>query len=264
MKKFCKTWMIPALILALSGCGNSVGTGSETVVGEGRVKFECSAAKTVSSQRAGQKTLPEDALPATEDISLTITGGSEEETVFLEYAAMSEYDTPLLKEGDYKAVFQYGNPETDGDGKACFGGETDFAIVARTTVSQDITLTLTNSVLSLTTSEWFRNYYTEYTLTLRTESGFEKSYTGSPESPVESTEALFVKPENKIYFSGSAVKTNGKEVEFPRTEICVTKARTWHTLEIDAGEASEGTVKITLDDTMVQVPESEIELNPES
>lgn len=265
MKKSCITWMIPALAIVMSGCDNRVGTGPEPVVGEGNIQFEYAVSDRVSSPRIGQRSLPVEALPDTESISMTITGGPEEQDpVSLYYETMAEYDTPLLKEGDYQASFRYGDPETEGDGKACFAGQTDFTIVARTTTAKEVSLALANSVFSLKTTEWFRSYYTEYTLTLRTESGFVQTYSGSAENPLESTEPLFVKSDNKIYFSGSAIKTNGKEVEFPTTEICTTKPQTWHTIDIDAGEASEGKIHVTLDESMIKISESEIELNPES
>ena len=90
------------------------------------------------------------------------------------------------------------------------------------------------------------------------------AFSGEDTEPEAESEPVFVKAGTSLYFSGTAVKTNGVEVSFPRTEIAVTKARTWQTLGIDASEAAGGTVEIVLDDSVVEVKEISIELNPDA
>ena len=85
------------------------------------------------------------------------------------YDVMSDYDQPLLQAGDYQADFSYGNPDTEGENAGCFKGTKQFTVVARKTTTEQVSLSLVNSVYSLSCSEWFRQYYTDYDLTVRTE-----------------------------------------------------------------------------------------------
>ena len=261
MRKNCITWLIPAMAIALSGCENKVGTGAENIAEGGNIQFEYGIVERVESSRTGTKTLPASVIPDLNDISLTISDG-EETTLY--YTTMSRYDKPMLKEGPYTAQFYWGDIDDEGESKACFAGEKEFTIISRSTITESVNLTLSNSLVSVTTTEWFRKYYPEYTLILRTESGLERKYTGTTTNPLTETDALFVKPASKIYLRGNAVKTNGIEVEFPTTEICTTKTRTWHEIDIDAGEVADGAIKVQLDDKIVKISEKEIELNPES
>lgn len=264
MKKKSKRWMIiPVLALVLSGCDNGIRSDANDVAATGGIAFECGIASRVALHNNGTRTLPESVMPDINDIALVITSNEDEE-FSLHYSTMRRYDKPLLTEGLYTAHFSCGDIDEEGEEKACFAGQTEFTIVARTTITEEVTLSLANSVINLTTSEWFQKYYTDYSLTLRTDSGLERTYTGTSDMPVVDTEALFVKPAGTISLSGSAVKTNGIEVEFPETVLCVTRPNTWHEIEVTAGEASEGCIKIQLDDKMMKIKEKEIELNPEA
>lgn len=258
-------WMIPMLALVLSGCDNGVVNDTDNVAATatGGIEFECGIASYVALRDNGTRTLPEGVMPDVDDIALVITSNDDEE-LSLHYSTMRRYDKPLLTEGLYTAHFSYGDIDEQGEGKAYFVGEKSFTIIARTTITEEVTLSLANSVINLTTTEWFQKYYTDYSLTLRTDSGLERTYIGTADTPVVDTEAVFVKPATTIYLSGSAVKTNGIEVEFPETMLCVTRADTWHEIAITAGEASEGCIKIQLDDKMTKIKEKEIELNPEA
>ena len=110
-------------------------------------------------------------------------------------------------------------------------------------------------------TDWFKNYYTSYNLTVSTESGYQSGHTLVPDT---NPTPIFVRPNTKLYLSGKATKTNGVEVEFPKTEIGVTAARTWHSIEIDAGSAGQASLDLRFDDTPTTVETREIELNPEA
>ena len=113
-------------------------------------------------------------------------------------------------------------------------------------------------------SKWFSDYYPEYDILIETESGYQAALSAADNGPETESEPVFVKAGTSLYFSGTAVKTNGAEVSFPRTEIAVTKPYTWQTLRIDASDAASGTIEIVLDDTAVEIKEISIELNPDA
>ena len=177
---------------------------------------------------------------------------------------MSDYDQPLLQAGSYKADFSYGNPDTEGENAGCFKGTKQFTVVARKTTTEQVSLSLVNSVYSLSCSEWFRQYYTDYDLTVRTESGFRSGFSGSTAKPLTGTLPVFVKAATKLFLSGSATKTNGVKVEFPETEIGTTAARTWHTILLDAGAVGQASITVSLDDSPIEIKEVDVELNPDA
>lgn len=249
-----------ALAVLLSGCSSDIRTDRES--GKGNVHFECSVSSDVVLTKADPvRELPADLLPGTENFKLVI---SSSEGIVSTYENMSKYDQPMLPAGDYTAEFSYGDPEAEGNRAVYFTGEKNFTVVARKTSTEQVSLSLANSVYSLKFSDWFKKYYTEYQIDIRTESGLENAFSGSSSKPLEETAPVFVKAATKLYLSGSATKTNGTKVTFALTEICTTKARTWHTINVNASQVGEASLEITIDDTPVSIEEIPVELNPDA
>ncbi len=213
------------------------------------------------NQQSRYRTLPAEYIPGTENLRLEISSGIG---TVASYDVMSDYDQPLLQAGDYQADFSYGNPDTEGENAGCFKGTKQFTVVARKTTTEQVSLSLVNSVYSLSCSEWFRQYYTDYDLTVRTESGFRSGFSGSTAKPLTGTLPVFVKAATKLFLSGSATKTNGVKVEFPETEIGTTAARTWHTILLDAGAVGQASITVSLDDSPIEIKEVDVELNPDA
>lgn len=262
MKTNMKRHFTVAVAAAMLACGCSRGT-QAVPEGEdrGRAAFACDVSASVGVTRAETKLLPAEHVPAVEALKLEI---SDSEGIVASYPTMAEYDQPLLKEGAYTASFSYGDPEEEGAGKGSFEGQRQFTIVARKTITEDVTVSLVNSVFTLKFSEWFRNYYEEYSINLRTESGFQAGFIGSASMPLVETVPIFVKPGTKLFFGGTATKTNGAEVTFPETEIGVTAPCTWHTVNIDAGQVGHVGIVVSLDDTPTAIEEIPVELNPDA
>lgn len=253
------TIAVAAAMLA-SGCSQ----GTQTVPegdNRGMAAFACDVSASVGVTRAETKPLPAEHVPAVERLKLEIT---DAQGVAVSYPTMEEYDQPLLREGTYTALFSYGDPEEEGVGKGCFEGQRQFTIVARKTITENVTVSLVNSLFTLNFSEWFRNYYEDYSINVRTESGFKAGFIGSASMPLVETVPIFVKPGTKLFFGGTATKTNGVEVTFPETEIGITAPCTWHTVNIDAGQVGHAGIVVSLDDTPTAVEEIPVELNPDA
>ena len=257
--------MMAAGILFLQAC-----TGTEVVVqeGTGSVEFRCSTQPEVQFARTAAKadgqqtrTLPEGILPESADLKLSITGP---DGYSAEYETVAAYDAPQIRAGEYTAVFSCGDPDKEGPDAAYFETVQDFTVVARKTSVENVAVGLANSVFSVVVSQWFADYYPEYEIVIETESGHETTLSETDTEAETESQPVFVKAGTSLYFSGTAVKTNGAEVSFPRTEVAVTKSRTWQTLCIDASEAASGTIEIILSDDVVEIKELEIELNPDA
>lgn len=257
MKKLFTAMLLLAVVLATGGCSKE--TPAEQ--GEGQVAFEVGATAQVAAsdtdQTRANRELPVSVIPAAANFSLTIT--TPDGALVNSYDSFSDYNQPLLQHGDYKVRISSGDPLREGPSACHFEGGIDFKVVARKTVSYQIKATLANSAVSLTTTEWFRKYYTSATLTIRTTNDYKESFhiSSTGDSP------FFAQPGSQLFLKGSAIKTNGAEVQFPETLIGTTKARTWHTIIVDMGTAAKGSITIQLDDTMTEIPE-QIELNPEA
>lgn len=246
--------------MLVSGCSQGTHTLPEGD-NQGRIEFVCDVSASVGATRAGTKQLPAECVPAADELKLEITGLQGH---IASYETMADYDQPLLNGGSYTAYLGYGDPDGEGAGKACFKGEKEFIIVARKTITESVSVSLVNSVFTLQFSEWFRNYYSDYSINLRTESGFQAGFIGSASSPLLETVPIFVKPGTKLFFSGTATKTNGVEVTFPETEIGVTEACTWHTVNINADQVGQAGIVVSLDDTPTAIEEIPVELNPDA
>ena len=253
------------LILLLGGCSTSPSPAPDdpqkgAIVFNSSVSPEVAVAAGSDTKAAATRTLPASCLPGPEQMKLKLTASSGP-TFEMNYESMVDYDQPLLDPGSYTAKFMYGDPATEGPDEAYFEGTVTCTIVARKTVTQEVTHTLANSVYTLHLSDWFKNYYTSYSLTVYTESGYQSGHTQVPDlNPTP----IFVRANTKLYLSGKATKTNGVEVEFPKTLIGTTEARTWHSIEIDAGSAGQASLDLRFDDTPTTVETREIELNPEA
>ncbi|HIW98030.1 MAG TPA: DUF4493 domain-containing protein [Candidatus Tidjanibacter gallistercoris] len=255
-----RIWIAVAAAVVLCATGCSEGKEGLPAGGEGRVVFDCTVSAFVGT-RADTRTLPSGTVPDEGALALVLSGA---EGTAASYDAFADYDQPLLREGTYTAAFVYGNPDAEGPDAACFAGEGTFDVVARKTVTEPVAVSLANSVVSLAFTEWFRGYYTDFSLTVHTASGFRTGFVGSQISSSGETAPVFVKAGTELFLSGSATKSNGVEVSFPETLVGTTAARTWHTVTLDAGQAGRAGIVVTLDDTPVAVEEIPVELNPDA
>ncbi len=259
MKRFSFIMALP-LVMLVAGCA---GGKEPAAVGKGSVVLECSVAGGVDAlTRAETKLLPDGSVPDKDDLKLVVSNA--EGGVVKSYGRAADYDAPLFWTGDYTFEFSYGDADGEGPGKAWFYRSQPLTIVARKEMTQTVTVKLANSLYSLVLTDWFKNYYDEYSLVITTGSGYAHTFAGSKSEPLTET-PVFVRAGTKLYMSGTAVKTNGVEVAFSNTEICPgTAACSWHTVTADLSGIGDGSLAIRLegDDELVNVP-VEIELNPD-
>lgn len=263
--------ILPVMALIVSSCTGKIATVPDEQ-GTGDVVFQCSIVgnvaasgtgdlKSAETKADGKRELPSDVIPGPEKLKLVISGP---DGILGTYNSMSGYDQPMMDAGTYNAVFTYGSPDKEGIAAPYFRGEKNFTVVTRKTSTETVSVSLANSLYSLCFSDWFKNYYAEYTINISTESGLETAFTGSASKPLAETDPVFVKAETSLYLSGKAVKTNGVEVSFAITEIAVTKAGTWQTININASQVGQAGLEIIVDDTPVSIQEIPVELNPDA
>ena len=237
----------------------------------GSIVFDCAVSSQVSVAASGTKAdpatreLPASCLPTADQMGMHMCSCSSSSSFDSQYETMADYDQPLLDPGDYIIEFAYGDPEAEGPGAAYFAGSSTCTVMARTTVTHSVTHSLANSLYSVELSDWFKSYYREYHVSIHTESGYQSDHSSENETTRAASEPtpIFVKPSTKLYLSGTAVKTNGVQVEIPKTEIGTTVARTWHTIRVDAGTVGHAGMIVRLDDKPIAIETIEIDLNPD-
>lgn len=268
-KPMKKLFAACALLTALAAGGGCADDPAEESEGQGRIEFALSTSGDVPTadqpvRAEARRTLPASCVPIEGHFSLRITDAQDTELHY--YPTREEYDTPLLERGAYHGYFAYGNPEAEGPTAYYYEGSVDFTVVARKTTVVPATAALANAAVSLETTEWFDNYYTTANLKIRTESGYERTFTVNKGAGLRPNPAVpfFVKPDTRLFLSGTALKTNGVEVAFTETEIGRSRARYWHSVKVDMSQSAQLTLHVTLDDEPTEIKETIVELNPDA
>lgn len=252
MKKHLITCAAAALLL--SGCSKEQVSGeSNPSADSGRVEFVCTPEAQVENLTRAQIELPADCVPASSQFQITVTNDKGESQ---KCAVGSEY---TLSEGTYSATATCGDSSKEGPAAYCYEGSAAFEIAAKESKTVTIAAKLVNSVVTLTTGEWFDKYYKDAAFTVTTSAGNAFEFSAASNSLV------FVKAGSELKLKGTAVKTqNGASVEFPETVIGTTKACAQYTIRIDASQVGSGTLSIAFDDALTEVAPFEYELNPEA
>ena len=190
-------------------------------------------------------------LPGTDDFVLTITDASG---ASVWTGKVSAWDpTTKLKSGDYTVSAYYGNIEEEGFNKPCFEGHQDFTVKTDETAEVTISAMLANTVIKISCSENFKNYYKDYAFKLTRNNAdivtFEK----------EETRAAFVDG-YKITVAGTLVTETGAEKTFSRDYTGLAPA-TAYNMVFDIAGVGNGAVTVTFNNTVETVELGDVELN---
>ncbi len=218
--------------------------------------------------------IPSTLIPSLDDLKLTLKGEYTDPEDGIDKEYYGEFDNitafnaseggegVTLPAGDYTATLSDGNDiDVESETNSCFGGEVTFTLVARDNDAEvEISVALLNSIISLSTTDYFDNYYTSAELTVTTASGTEITF--DPKADGNDDRLFFVKPNTTLTLKGSAVKSNGSDVTFSETEIGTTAPTTRSEIIVDASLVGGLSVTYSLDDSVTQLPEQSFELNP--
>lgn len=243
MKHLRTIFSVLALIAAFS-C-----TKSQTE-GNGRVTFAVSSNDVVADNMTKSNVSDYTALPATGDFTITILDESSSQVWA---GKISEWDatTPLLA-GNYTVNASYGDIEDEGFDKPYFTGSQTFAVKGGETSSVSVPVSLGNTIIRISCSDYFKKYYSDYTFRLTR---------GTAEI------ATFVKDETKAAFvDGYKIKVEGtlqgelKTYSFEKEYTGLDEA-TAYTINFDAPNVGGSTITISFNDTVEVVELGDYELN---
>ncbi|MGM9735556.1 MAG: DUF4493 domain-containing protein [Candidatus Cryptobacteroides sp.] len=190
-------------------------------------------------------------LPSVSDFTLKITDADQ---VQVYSGLLSGWDSATaLPVGGYKASVSYGEEGVEGFDRPYFTGEKEFSVVGGISTAVSVPASLANTIVKMSFSTSFTNYFTDYTITVTTGNGNVISF------PKGETRAAFVDA-YKFTLSGTMTGQGGSVKSFSK-EFNSLDARTCYTVTLDATNVGSGTISVTFNDLVTIVELTDLELN---
>ena len=214
----------------------------------GHISFSVSSDGTVAeSTRANVSDYT--TLPASSDFSIEVTGDS-----FSWTGKISEWDaSTALAAGNYSVKANYGSNEEEGFDKPYFTGTKSFAVQGGQTASVSIPVSLGNTIVKVSCTDMFRNFFPAYAFSLTRDGGRIVDFAQGE------TRAAFVDG-YKFHIEGSFTNQAGKASTFSK-EYTNLYEKTCYTLTFDADNVGGATLSISFNDTVETVELGDTELN---
>jgi hypothetical protein len=241
--KHLKTIIGIAALCALFSCAKSQTDGCGQVVFEVAGNHE--VADVTKSSVSDYTTLPS---AAEFTIDIKDASGS-----LVWVGKISEWNpTTVLQAGKYTVEATYGALEAEGFDKPYFCGSQSFTIVAEQSTAVSVPVALANTIIRISCSDNFKNYYKNYEFKL-TRDGTDVVTFAKDE-----TRAAFIDG-YKIKVEGT-LTTEVKTQTFSKEYTNLNEA-TAYTLAFDASNVGGSTITITFNDVVEEVDLGNFELN---
>ena len=191
----------------------------------------------------------------------TLPGASDFKIVVKNSDGASVYDglvsgwtsSTALMVGNYSVEASYGVDGEEGFDKPYFTGATNFAVTGGQTTSVSVPVKLGNSLVKISCSESFRNYFPQWNFKITTGTGTVIEF------PSTETRAAFVDA-YKFTVSGSFTSQGGTAKDWSK-DYNNLEAATCYTIRFDASNIGGLKVTVTFDDTVETVDCGDVELN---
>lgn len=237
--------LLPLAALLFASCSDENGLDSGAT-GKLNISLKPDYSLTSSvgeESRATQSQAPEINLA---DVTIHIVkddGSVDKEFPYSELEANSTLPT-----GAYTLEAYYGSENDEGFEKPYFYGAAEFHIYDSETSNPEVLISLSNSMVSVTYSEAFKNYFSAYTTTLQSEAGVPVTF-----SQIENRPA-YLKP-GEIAITINATKTTGTQISLQPASI-KAKAKTYYnvTFDVNGGNVGDAKLSITFDDATTLEP----------
>lgn len=147
--------------------------------------------------------------------------------------------------GEYTLSASYGNINNEGFELPCYAGETKVAVTEGAVATAAVTCTLSNSLISINTSEAFRGYFTSYSVQVVTSLDHTIGY------PNDEIRPLYVKP-GSVSLIIDVTKPNGVHATFTPSAMIEAEARHHYrmNLDVNSGEMGQGVIVVNFDNTV--------------
>lgn len=245
--KHLKTFFNAMLLLAVFSCSKN--TVAET--GNGQVLFKVSSIESITDKTKSNVS-DYTVLPFVEEFTLNVT---DSESAPVWNGKVSEWDSATqLPVGNYNVTASYGTIDEEGFDKPYFSGTKSFAIVGGQAVEVPVPVTLMNTVVKISCTQNFMNYYKDYTFKI-TRNGAEVVTFTKEDVGVK---GAFVDG-YKLTLEGtltSEVKTQTFSKEYTNLD-----ATTAYSFEFDVNNVGGTSITINFNDYVEPVELGDVELN---
>ena len=178
-------------------------------------------------------------IPSAGNFLLTVKNGP----AILWSGMLCDWDsTKELKAGNYTAEASYGSATEEGYAKPYFFGSANFSINGGQSTTVGIPVSLGNTIVKISCTDAFKNYYTSYTFTVTTGAG----------NVFEYKEGGIFMDAYKFSISGTLTAQNGSTYTMAARSWNVDPA-TCYNVKFDVSNTGSVTVSVSFDDTVQTV-----------
>ncbi len=189
-------------------------------------------------------------LPSAADFTITILDAASAQVWT---GRISEWDeTTELNAGDYTVTATFGTLTEEGFGKPFFTGTQAFTVTGGETVAVSVSVSLGNTIFKIASSQYFDNYYTDYTIKLTRDGSDIVTFSKGE------TRAAFIDG-YKVTVEGTLVSETGTKTF--SEEYTGLQTATAYTYSMDVTNVGGSTISITFNDAVETVELSDYELN---
>lgn len=164
-----------------------------------------------------------------------------------EWNSISEFDNnELFKVGSYTLEAIYGDIEEEGFEKPYYYASTLLTVKENKVTPVTMSASLANSMVSITTTEAFRSYFTNYSFQAHADGGDYVNYTSTETRPG------YLRP-GKVTVTTDVTKPNGLTATL-EAAVFVAEPKHHYTITVDVnnGQAGDAQLVITYDDMLSQ------------
>lgn len=237
------------LIAAASSCSDDYNPGGSS---SGKIAPQLDLDANAITSRS--TTAGRDADPVSvNDLKLRLS--STDGSFVKEWNSISDFDNnELFKVGTYTLEAIYGDAADEGFEKPYYYGATQLSVKENKVTPVSINATLANSMVSITTTEAFRSYFTNYSFQAHAEGGDYINYISTETRPGYLRSG-------KVTVTADVTKPNGVSATL---EAAVFTAEPRHhytvTVDVNNGQAGDAQLVITYDD-MLDIEDVYIDLS---
>lgn len=229
------------LIAAGSSCSDDYNPGGGT---SGKINPQLDLdvnAITSRSTSAGRDASP----VSVNDLKLRLS--STDGSFVKEWNSIADFDNnELFKVGTYTLEAIYGDVEDEGFEKPYYYASTQLTVKENKVTQVSMNAQLTNSMVSIATSEAFRSYFTNYSFQAHAEGGDYVNFTSTETRPG------YLRP-GKVTVTTDVTKPNGLSATL-EAAVFVAEPKHHYTVTVDVnnGQAGDAQLVITYDDMLSQ------------
>lgn len=249
MKKTILSGISALMLFASAGCSDTWNVYNEAT---GRISPAVGLdGKTVTSRKAAPTSRAEaDPNGVTDDLlslRLSKTDGTSTE----EFPSVADF--PLENEfpvGEYILEAYYGDVNIQGFAKPAYYGSHKFVVADKMTTAVGLTATLANSMVTLSYTDAFKGYMSDWTATVN-----------DIEYAKDETRPVYVKP-GDVGITVSVKKPNGIEATFQLKKVTAKPRYRYNvTVDVNEGNVGDATLVITFDESFDNTKTIEIDLS---